>query len=139
MNKKENIESLYFEGKKSLTEISRILNLSIGYVSRILKQNENYAEEKQRRSNEKLARRRDIQKEMIYKQRKQKETDLSYMALQNQHEQDVKELSKNSRIGTEALRRWCSNAYKYNPRKNRFEFDAGNAVKPADFPQYIKI
>ena len=138
MNKKETIESLYFEEKKNLTEISKILNVTVGYISKILKKNKNYMIEKERRKEENHIKRRNIQKDMIYSQRKQKGIDLGYIELQNAHEQAAKELSKSSRIGTEALRKWCSSAYKYNPLKKRYEFDAGSSAKSVDLPQYIK-
>lgn len=138
MNNKETITSLYFEEKKNLTEISKILNVTVGYISKILKQNKNYMIEKERRKEENHVKRRKIQKDMIYNQRKQKGIDLGYIELQNAHEQAAKELSKSSRIGTEALRKWCSSAYKYNPIKKRYEFDAGSSAKSVDLPQYIK-
>lgn len=138
MNNKETIESLYFEEKKNLTEISKILNVTVGYISKILKQNKDYMIEKERRKQENLTKRRNIQKDMIYSKRKQKGIDLGYIELQNAHEQAAKELSKSSRIGTEALRKWCSSAYKYNPLKKRYEFDAGSSAKSVDLPQYIK-
>lgn len=138
MNNKETIESLYFEEKKNLTEISKILNVTVGYISKILKQNKDYMIEKERRKQENFTKRRNIQKDMIYSKRKQKGIDLGYIELQNAHEQAAKELSKSSRIGTEALRKWCSSAYKYNPLKKRYEFDAGSSAKSVDLPQYIK-
>ena len=138
MNNKETIESLYFDEKKNLTEISKILNVTVGYISKILKQNNDYVIEKERRKQENLTKRRNIQKDMIYSKRKQKGIDLGYIELQNAHEQAAKELSKSSRIGTEALRKWCSSAYKYNPLKKRYEFDAGSSAKSVDLPQYIK-
>lgn len=139
MNNKETITSLYFEDKKNLTEISKILNVTVGYISKILKQNKGYMIEKERRKEENHVKRRKIQKDMIYKQRKQKGIDLGYIEVQNAHEQASKELSKSSRIGTEALRKWCSSAYKYNPSKKRYEFDAGGSAKSADLPQFIKV
>lgn len=138
MNKKETITSLYFDEKKNLTEISEILNITVGYISRILKQNKKYVFEKEKRKEENHTKRRKIQKDMIYNQRKQKGIDLGYIELQNAHEQAARELSKSSRIGTEALRKWCCSAYKYNPSKKRYEFDAGGSAKSADLPQYIK-
>lgn len=139
MNKKESIEILYFEEKKSLTQISKILDITVGYISRILKKNDKYFEEKERRKQENLGKRRDLQKQMIYKNRKQKGIDTGYIEVQNSHEQAAKELSKSGRLGSEALRKWCGGAYKYNPTKKRYEFDAGTSVRSLDLPQYIKI
>lgn len=139
MNNIKTIENLYFEEKKSLTEISEILNITVGYISKILKNNDKYFEEKQRRKRENLIQRRKVQKDMIYKGRRERSIDLTYAALQNSHEQASRELSKSSKLGNDAIRKWCNSAYKYNSKKGRYEFDAGNSVKPADLPQYIKL
>lgn len=139
MNKIEMIEKLYFEDKMSLTDISKSLNVTVGYISKILKDNEKYLEEKQRRKDENLAKRRSLQKDLIYKNRKQKGIDTAYIALQKEHERASMELSQSSRLGTNAIRKWCSSAYKYNSSKRRYEFNAGKSLKPADLPQYIKI
>lgn len=139
MNKKKIIEEMYFIDKNTLTEISKKLNVTVGYISRILKENDKYLEEKQRRIKDNLAKRRSLQKEKIYQNRKKKGIDLEYIALQNKHDEAAKELSKSSRLGAEVIRKWCGSAYKYNSKKKRYEFDAGNSVKPADLPQYIKV
>lgn len=60
------------------------------------------------------------------------------MNMKSQHEQAVKELSKNTKIGNDALRKYCGSAYKYNSSKNRYEFDSNTLLKPADFPKYIR-
>ena len=119
MEKRESIENLYFEEKKTLTQIAEDVKVSVSYVTKILKQNQMYNIEKEKRKEENLAKRRLKQKECIYKKRKQKKgLDLAYIALKNSHEQAAKELSKSSSIGNEALRKWCGSAYKYNPQKN---------------------
>lgn len=140
MKKKEEIEELYFKDKKILTEIAEKLNVSVSYVTKILKRNEMYSIEKEKRKKENCMKRREKQKHIIYENRKQKKkTDISYQALKNSHEQAAKELSQGKIIGTEALRKWCSSAYKYNPDKRRYEFDAGTSIRSIDLPQYIKV
>lgn len=137
MEKTAIINDLYFEQRKSLTEIAEIVNTSISYISKILRKNERYKIEKQKRKQEKLKLRREKQKEMIYSQRKSK-IDIEYINLKAKHDQASKELSSQSIIGKEALRKWCSSAYNYNEKKKRYEFDTENLLKPADFPLYIK-
>ena len=138
MEKFKAINKLYFEEQKSLTEIASTINTSISYVSKILKKNEKYTEEKERRKQETLKRKRKIQKQIIYEVRKRNRL-LDNSNLKLQHEQAVRELSKNSTIGNNALRKWCGSAYKYNKDKNRYEFNINELNKPADFPLYIKI
>lgn len=140
MDKKMLIEKLYFEEKITLTEIAKKLDITVGYVTRILKQNENYITEKESRKKENQTKRREKQKELIYKKRKSKQSNqLSYQALINSHVQASRELSKSSAIGIQALKKWNSSAYKFDAENNRYEFDAGSALRPNDFPKYIKI
>ena len=136
-SKKEEITLLYFQEGKNLTQISEILEVSISYISKILRKDTRYAEEKENRKADNLVQRRKHQKKIIYANRKNK-IDLAYAVLLKQHDDDVKELSKTSKLGDLALRKWCSSVYKYNNKKKRYEFNAGSALKPADFPSYIK-
>lgn len=138
MNKIAIINNLYFEEEKTLTEIAEIINTSISYISKILKKDKRYEVEKEKRKQKNLLQRREKQKECIYKNRKSK-LDVEYTNLKRQHEQAVKELSKSAVLGKDALRKYCSSAYKYNPSKKRYEFDTESLLKPIDFPQYIKV
>lgn len=137
MEKVAIINNLYFEQRKSLTEIAEIINTSVSYISKILRKNETYKIEKEKRKEENQKRRKKVQKDLIYSKRESK-TDIDYINLKNKHEEAVMELSKHSTIGNEALRKWCSGAYKYNDNKKCYEFDTQNLLKPADFPLYIK-
>lgn len=137
MEKIKYINELYFKEEKTLTEISNLVNTSISYVSRILKKDERYESEKERRIQENLQKRRKVQKELIEKGRKRK-IDVDYINMKKQHEKDSKELSKSAKLGKNALRKWCSSAYIYNEKKQRYEFDTNTLTKPVDFPLYIK-
>ena len=132
------INELYFEEKKTLTEIAEVINTSVSYISKILRKNEKYNEEKEKRKNENLLKRRKIQKDLIYGKRKSN-IDIEYIKLKTQHEQASMELSKRSILGKDTLRKWCSSAYVYNKNKKRYEFDTKNLNKPSDFPSYIKV
>lgn len=138
MEKVAIINALYFEQRKSLTEIADMINTSVSYISKVLRKNEKYKMEKEKRKKENLIRRKETQKDLIYKQRKKK-TDMDYINLKSKHEQASIELSKRTVLSKDALRKWCSSAYKYNKEKKRYEFDNKNLVKPADFPLYIRI
>lgn len=140
MEKIAMINDLYYEQKKSLTEIAEIINTSISYVSKILRKDQKYKIEKEKRKQDKLLNRKQLQKKMIYDKRKSKNTikDTEYINLKRKHEEATMELSQHSSIGNQALRKWCSSAYKYNENKNCYEFDTQNLLKPVDFPLYIK-
>lgn len=136
MEKVATINELYFDEKKTLTEIAEIINTSISYISKVLRKNEKYQEEKEKRKKDNLIQRRERQKDLIYEMRKSK-VDIEYINLKNKHEQASMELSKRSILGKDTLRKWCSSAYIYNENKNRYEFDTKNLTKPDDFPLYI--
>lgn len=136
MEKKETIETLYFNEGKTLTEIAAILSISVNCVSKTLQKNSLYATEKERRKKENLKKRRSKQKEIIYKYRN---VDTDYQAMRKQQEQDSLELSRRSVIGNTSLRKWCSSAYKYNGKNRRYEFDTATLIKTMDFPAYIKV
>lgn len=138
MDKKTHIQNLYFNEEKTLTEIAKKLNTSVSYISKILRANKLYLIEKEKRKRENLSKRRIKQKEIIYKNRKNKEKDLSYYELKSAHEQASKELSKSRKLGTEAIRKWCGTSYKYNKKKNRYEFQEDKSLRSLDLPKYIK-
>ena len=104
MEKKKKIEDLYFEEKMSLTEIANQLNVSISYISRILRENIHYKTEQERRKAQNRATRREKQKELIYKLRKNKSNQnlMENQQIKEQHKQATKELSKRKTIGNEA-------------------------------------
>ena len=97
MEKILTIKDLYFNHKKSLTEISEIVKTSISYISKVLRKDIRYTEEKKKRKQENLTERKKIQKEIIYNKRREiKCTD--NIDLKSQHEQAVKELSKSGNL-----------------------------------------
>ena len=138
MEKVAMINELYFEEKKTLTEIAKVINTSVSYISKILRKNEKYNEEKEKRKNENLLKRRKVQKDLIYGKRKSN-IDIEYIKLKTQPEQASMELSKRSILAKDTIRKWCSSAYVYNKNKKRYEFDTKNLNKPSDFPSYIKV
>lgn len=138
MEKIITIKMLYFEEKKTLTEISEILQTSISYISKILKKDERYKKEKELRKQENHNKRKEKQKELIYSKRK-RVVDIEYLKLKEEHKKASMELSKSSTIGKDVLRKWCSSAYIYNSQKNRYEFNENELLKPADFPKVINV
>ena len=124
VEKREKIEEMYFIQKMSLTNIAKKLNVSVSYVSRLLRQNEKYHNEQEIRKQENQLKRKKQQKELIYSQRKEKARQrlLENQAMKKSHEQATKEMSQGRTLGNETLRRWCS-LYNYNKDKNCYEFN----------------
>lgn len=140
VEKREKIEEMYFIQKMSLTNIAKELKVSVSYVSRLLRDNEKYHDEQEIRKQENQLKRKKQQKELIYSQRKEKARQrlLENQAMKRLHEQATREMSKGRKLGNETLRRWCS-LYNYNKDKNCYEFNTSEALKPRDFPLYIKV
>ena len=76
MDKIALINELYFVEKKNLTEIAQIIETSVSYISRILRKDQRYKEEKEKRKKDNLIQRRETQKELIYTKRKNKKTQI---------------------------------------------------------------
>ena len=58
MDKIAIINELYFVEKKNLTEIAQIIETSVSYISRILRKDQRYKEEKEKRKKDNLIQRR---------------------------------------------------------------------------------
>ena len=138
MEKVDTIKNLYFNENKTLTDIAKIIDTSISYISRILRNDERYRSEKDRRKQHNLQCRRKKQKDMIYSKRKNI-IDVEYAKVREQHEQASIEMSKRGILSKDTLRKWCGSAYIYNPIKRRYEFNNDELLKPADFPKYINV
>lgn len=130
---------MYFIQKMTLTEIAQKLNISVSYISRILKKCERYKLEKETRKEQNHIKRRKLQKDLIYKQRKEEaiQRGIENQSMKRMHEQATKEMSKGRTLGNDTLRKWCS-LYEYDEKRKSYKFNENKATKPVDFPLYIK-
>lgn len=140
MGKKEKIEEMFFEKRMTLTNISKELNLSVSYISRILKENDKYFDENERRKKETKEKWKKRRKCIMRETRKENVVNkqIENQVVKIMHDQAAKEMSKTKVLGNNSLLQWCS-VYKYNPRKKCYEFDVENVARPNDFPLYIKV
>ena len=69
-NRNEEIYKLYFYSKMTFSEISKVVNISISQVSRIVRKNENYIDEKAKRINENKLKNKEFTKQFMKKKRK---------------------------------------------------------------------
>ena len=131
---------MFFDKGMTLTKISEEVNLSISYISRILKENKEYAIENERRKKENKEKWKIKRRELMRIDRKELATQriIENQVMKNMHEKAAREMSKRKVIGNDTLLKWCS-IYKYNKEKKCYEFDAERALKPNDFPLYIKV
>ena len=134
---KEQIIKYFFNEHLKVKDIAERMNVSSSYVTRIIKQDKRYSEEKEYRYNKSKEKRKLDQNNFIKHKREQKMIDDNYAFVQEQHRQAVLELSKSKHLSDESYRKWNISAYRYNPSKHRYEFDE-KLGRAADVPKYIK-
>lgn len=119
---KEKIISLYYNDKLNTIEISKKLNVSKQYVSRILKTDDRYNSEKNERKNKNAILRKKKFNEYMNKKRKQKafETQQINASLDLLHTQASIELSKRKKINNVALKKWNSSVYDYHYKSKEY-------------------
>ena len=96
MENRENILDLYFNKHLKQIEIATIVGVSKQYVSKVIKADSRYAEEKQTRKDENAIKRKDYLKEYYKNYDRPKIEDNSYEQLQALLYQDSLELSYSS-------------------------------------------
>ncbi len=134
MSNKEKIIDLFYNEHLKPVDIALELNVSNAYVSKIIKKDSRYHEEKNQRKqqNELKHKERTIE----YMKLKQKSNKDSYEALKAQLKQDAEELSYYFDISDRSFRKFNSSAYKYNAKKKRFEIDRKLTVS-IDVPKVV--
>lgn len=137
VNKKDVIIELFYNHHLKVNEIADKIETSSAYITKIIKLDTRYYKEKQNRKIISKENRKITKNNFMKHKREQKRIDDNYSMLQEQHRQDVMELSKAKRLSNENYRRWNNSAYKYNPLKRRYEFDE-SLGRSADVPKYIK-
>ena len=134
---KEKIINLFFKEHLQLKEISNIVHTSSAYITKVIKQDARYDEEKSIRSNKSKENRKISQNKFIKNKREKQRLEDNYLAMKAEHNQAVSELSERKHLTNEDYRKWNYSAYKYNPSKRRYEFDE-NLGRSYDVPKYIK-
>ena len=134
---KEEILKLYFEEKLKQVEIAKKLGISNNAVSKVLKKDNRFTDEKNRRKNiNKQKHNKQIQTIVENKRRIKKDNE-DYYILKKIHEQDTCELSgRRKRIGDIAFRNWNSSIYKYSEKTKSYILKKGITVG-ADVPKRI--
>jgi predicted DNA-binding protein YlxM (UPF0122 family) len=120
MTKKEKIIILFFEDKLTTIEIANKLSITKQYVSKVVRQDSRYNEERENRkiTNKNKQKQRVIN--YINKQRKQKKMDRLDGTVELLHFQASCEMSKRKFINNRAFRNWNSSIYKYHERTKEY-------------------
>ena len=136
-NKKDKIIELFFINHLSVKEIADSVGTSSAYITKIVKTDERYIQEKQYRKEQSKEKRKQDKNNFMKNKREKKRIDDNYSFVQAQHYKATRELSKSRHLTNETYRKWNSSAYKYNPLKKRYEFDE-KLGRASDIPKYIK-
>lgn len=134
---KQNIIDLFYLEHLKVKEIAKKINTSSAYITKIVKQDKRYSIEKEFRKKNSKDKRKIAQNKFIKEKREKKKIADNYVFIQEQHKQASFELSKNKYLSNENYRKWNNSAYKYNPTKNRYEFDK-KLGRSYDVPKYIR-
>lgn len=136
---KERILEMFFLEKMKCKDIAETLNISTAYITKVIKKDSRYVEEKSERKELNKEKHNKQTKELIKKQRDEVQFAhrVDDLILRKMHEQATMELSKNSRLSDIAYRNWNTSAYKYNEKKKRFEFRE-ELGKSYDVKKYLK-
>ena len=135
MSNKDRIIDLYFNEKYKPTEIAKALNISNAYITKIIKKDPRYIDEKTSRKLENKTKNISETKKYIKQQRENNSILEAYM--RQQHIQATMELSGGHGINNRAFRKWNSSAYNYNDKKKCFVFNKRLGRSYA-VPKYVK-
>jgi len=126
LDKKEQILALYFNKHLKQTEISEIVNASQQYISKIIKKDERYEDEKSSRKSINAEKRKIAQTEYQKTYVRKKEKDIAYEQLLEQQRRDSIELSYNTHpLSDYAFKKANSSIYTYDSIKNQYVMQKG--------------
>ena len=134
---KDDITTLFYIEHLKVKEIAEKIDTSSAYITKVVKQDSRYLQEKEYRKAISKDKRKVAQNNFIKNKRENKRIEDNYSFVQSQHEQATRELSKSKHLSNESYRKWNYSAYKYNPSKKRYEFDE-KLGRSIDVPKYIK-
>ena len=138
MENRENILDLYFNKHLKQKEIATIVGVSKQYVSKVIKADSRYSEEKQTRKDENAIKRKDYLKEYYKNYDRPKKEDNSYEQLQALLYQDSLELSySSSNINDYAFAKYNSSIY-HRDKNGNLKLNKGIKVGN-DVPKTINM
>lgn len=134
VSNKEKIIDLFYNKHLKPVDIALELDVSNAYITKVIKRDCRYQEEKSQRKQQNQLRHKENTVE--YMKLKQKSKQDSFEALKYQLKKDAEELSYYFDISDRSFRKANSSAYKYNSKKKRFEIDR-KLVVSVDVPRVI--
>lgn len=134
---KEQIIEYFYEKHLQVKEIADMINTSEAYITKVIKKDTRYTNEKAFRKNISYEKRKKDQNKFAKNKREKQRLEDNYRAMKAEHNQAVSELSERKHLTNENYRKWNYSAYKYNPSKHRYEFDE-KLGRSYDVPKYVK-
>ena len=135
MDKIEKIIELYYLKHLKQNEIAKILDVSTQYISKIVKKDNRYVEEKENRKKMNAENRKEYLKNYFKTYVRQKDDAISKEELKIIHDRDAKQLSYFNQISDIAFARWNMSAYHVNKNGNLTLVNNLNVSK--DVPKII--
>lgn len=122
MTNKEKIIISYYEKRLNTIAISKNLKVSEQYVSKVIRTDNRYNDEKNRRKQESAIRQKQRNINCIKKNRQIKRSNNEMLDgfMEIQHRQAAGELSGRKTINNRALKKWNSSIYEYHNRTKEF-------------------
>lgn len=125
-NLKDTIINLFYIEHTNTKDIADICNTSLAYITKIVKTDNRYIEEKNYRKQLAKEKRKVYKNKFIKSKREQQRIDDTYSIVQTQHIQATNELSGTKHLSNENYRKWNYSAYKYNPSKKGMNLEMKN-------------
>lgn len=138
MNKKEQILQMYFEEHKIQEIIAKDVGVSQSYISQVIKNDERYSKEKEKRHNESMSRKAEYNKQYYKTYERPRKDDNSYNQLLALLAKDTLELSYyGGNISDYDFAKWNLGAYHRN-KKGDLVIDR-NLNVGSDVPRKINM
>lgn len=134
MERKQQIIFLYYEKGLIQTEIAEKLNVSKAYITKIIKNDIRYQEEKQKRKSKNKLKNKQETKKYIKKKRENEK--ILNERVRKQHIQASMELSGRQSISNRNFRNWNKSIYEFNPKNKTYNLKKDITVSK-DVPRKI--
>lgn len=139
-NNKEKIIDLFYNKRLKPTDIALKLNVSNSYVTKVIKNDSRYYEEKDKRKKQNRIKHNEQTKEYMRSKREnsKRRNNKDNLDLKSMHNQAVAELSQKRRLTNMNYRDWNKSAFIYNEKRKGYEFKK-ELGRSYDVPKFIKV
>lgn len=111
INKSSEIIRLFYDLHKRPVDIAKQVGVVKSYITKIIKRDKRYFEEKNRRKQESQERHKECKRKYIQKRRQEER--MQYLEMINQIDKDNQYLSTKKKLSDEAFAKWNRSAYEY--------------------------